>query len=260
MLFPEVEFSQRVCSQRDEGAQQAVTALGLDEQTTQQGMNTPQQSRGGSSGKKRTFGVCLDLPLSAEQAQPTRRELFRDQRQGDTSITPLPAPPPETSAAEPLHATVQSASIQTQAEDSHHKTEINIIQQVSCPPPRHITWSQLQGCSSEVLHARLERCNLLPQHTQAGQQLLELEMQSQSKIGLRVPEYGDDEGNICWVDNGLLLYPEGVKSFAITYGDAECAQVPFVLLCWLETRTIHIPSCSVVGMPGRLSESSGVLS
>jgi len=74
-----------------------------------------------------------------------------------------------------------------------------------------------------VLRSRLGRCDLLPEHTAAGRQLLELEAQLQSLVGARKPV--DDADEFCWVDNGLLLYPEGVKCFAISYGDAECAQV-----------------------------------
>ena len=88
---------------------------------------------------------------------------------------------------------------------------------VACAVP------QLQGRSAEVLRSRLGRCDLLPEHTAAGRQLLELEAQLQSLVGARKPV--DDVDEVCWVDNGLLLYPEGVKSFAISYGDAESAQV-----------------------------------
>ena len=91
------------------------------------------------------------------------------------------------------------------------------------------TWSQLPAHSAQVLHARLSACALLPEHTATGQQLLEIELQIQSILGVRKAERGEDADNVCWVDNGLLLCPEGVKSFAIAYGDAECAQV-FTLL------------------------------
>ncbi len=202
-----------------------------------QGLHTPQQLVRTHSVRKRSLGQAFDMPLQAERPT-TYRGLFTDNKeQAQSSAAPLQADCSKISASQQLQAQGARSPL---GEANMEHDPINAIP-VSHHMPQHgqrdhpesnrltATWSQLPAHSAQVLHARLSACALLPEHTATGQQLLEIELQIQSILGVRKAERGEDADNVCWVDNGLLLCPEGVKSFAIAYGDAECAQV-FTLL------------------------------
>ena len=195
-----------------------------------QQLQTPQQNASSYSGQKRRISQSSDLLLSTErskQQRVTQRDLFRaDKEQSQSSLASQPAQCSPTSAVHQLHAASPRLARPPLVDAN---TDLNTLMSqqaidtslhsspVACALPL------LQGRSAEVLHLRLGRCDLLPEHTAAGRQLLEMEAQLQSLVGARKPV--DDADEVCWVDNGLLLYPEGVKCFAISYGDAECAQV-----------------------------------
>ena len=219
-----------ICSQSVK--QQPADAHLSQFQRFQQDSQTPQQHARSYSGQKRRISQSSDLLLSTERSQQqrvTQRELFRaDKEQLQSSLASQPAQCSPTSALHQLHpASPQLArpplvdantELNSRSLVSQQATDTSLHSiPVACAVPL------LQGRSAEVLRSRLGRCDLLPEHTAAGRQLLELEAQLQSLVGARKPV--DDADEVCWVDNGLLLYPEGVKPFAISYGDAECVQV-----------------------------------
>ena len=131
------------------------------------------------------------------------------------------------SPPQPLQASTQLAKSPLVEANTQHNPQPAMSQQALIIPskasPLTASWSLLQPYSAQVLQARLGRCDLLPENTATGRQLLEMEVQLQRLVGARIPV--DDADEVCWVDDGLLMYPEGVKCFAISHGDAECAQV-----------------------------------
>jgi len=198
----------------------------------QQELKTPQQHARSYSGQKRRISQSSDLLLSTErskQQRVTQRDLFRaDKEQSQSSLASQPAQCSPTSALHQLHAASPQLARPPLVEANTELNSPTPMSQQAIDTSLHSSpvasaLPLLQGRSAEVLHSRLSRCDLLPEHTATGRQLLEMEAQLQSLVGARKPFDNADE--VCWVDNGLLLYPEGVKSFAISYGDAECAQV-----------------------------------
>lgn len=222
--------SQEFCSQSVK--QQPADAHLPQFQRLQQDLETPQQHARSYSGQKRRISQSSDLLLSTERSQQqrvTQRDLFRaDKEQLQSSLASPPAQCSPTSALHQLHAAspqLARSPLVDANTDLHSPTLMSqqAIDMSVHSSPVACALPLLQGRSAEVLHLRLGRCDLLPEHTAAGRQLLELEAQLQSLVGARKPV--DDADELCWVDNGLLLYPEGVKCFVISYGEAECAQV-----------------------------------
>jgi len=225
--------TQEICSQSVK-QQPADAHLPLKAQfhKLQQELQTPQQHARSYSGQKRRISQSSDLLLSTErskQQRVTQRDLFRaDKEQSQSSLASQPAQCSPTSALHQLHAAPPQLARPPLVDANTELNSPTLMSQQAIDMSLHsipaaCALPLLQGRSAEVLHSRLGRCDLLPEHTAAGRQLMEMEVQLQSLVGARQPV--DNADDVCWVDNGLLLYPEGVKCFAISYGDAECAQV-----------------------------------
>lgn len=218
--------------QLDKGQLATVEVATAPSQRFQQAMYTPQQhARSISVQKRRLSPVGSDLLLPekrSRQQRGTQRDLFReDKEQAHSLLAPPPADFSRMSSPRQLHASAQLAKSPLGEANTEHSPQSAMSQGPLVIPskasPLTASWSLLQSHSAQVLQARLGRCDLLPENTATGRQLLEMEVQLQSLVGARTPV--DDADEVCWVDNGLLMYPEGVKCFAISHGDAECAQV-----------------------------------
>lgn len=221
--------------QADCGLSQPQRALASQAQDMQRGLRTLQKPTRVASGQKRTLSQGPQGSDRCKSPRTTRRDLFKhDKEQETSSAVPLMPECSVTNASHEVQVLHQTAgSPPAEAKSQHSPTVCAPASNsflLQTPPVvaqsnvSSMLWSQLLGRSAQVLHARLSSYKLLPDHTVSGQQLLQLEAEVQSLLGLRQSDEGDAD-NVCWVDNGLLLHPEGVKSFAITYGDAECTQV-----------------------------------
>ncbi|DBA81006.1 TPA: hypothetical protein ACH3X2_007212 [Trebouxia sp. C0005] len=195
----------------------------------QQELQTPQLHARSHNGQKRQSSELLLSIQRSKQQRVTKRDLFRaDKEQSQSSPASQTAQCSPTSAFHQLHAASPELARPPLVDantELHSPVPMSqqALDQSLHSSPAACALPLLQGRSAEVLQSRLGRCDLLPAHTAAGRQLLEMEAQLQSLVGARKPV--DDADEVCWVDNGLLLYPEGVKCFAICYGDAECAQM-----------------------------------
>ena len=180
---------------------------------------SPQQPRQIGSGLKRN----LDLSEGSDRHKAhcsTSRDLFQSSKD-PIQLSQHGSSPPAASA-QSMRAS-QAPLVQCKAEQG-----VTYLANLgSCPtfiqPDAYSLLPKLIGRSSEVMQARLSNYDLPPESSSTGQSLIKLELRMQALLGMREAE--DSPDAVCWVDNGILLHPEGVKCFHISYGDAECAQV-----------------------------------
>ena len=161
---------------------------------------------------------------SAERRNPSQRacrELFSpDHEQAGPSARPV-MHPSEQAPGSALAGT-DAALNSRQTAPAQVAQSPTVLAPALCVPVTDL-WPLMLPNSSQVLHNRLSSSNLLPSTTATGQQLLHLEVQLQTLLGIRKDEEGTH--NICWVDHGFLHYSQGILHFHRIYGDAECAQV-----------------------------------
>ncbi|DBB05517.1 TPA: hypothetical protein ACH3X1_012470 [Trebouxia sp. C0004] len=180
--------TQEICSQSVKQPADAHLASKAQFHRLQQELQTPQQHARSYSGQKRRISQSSDLLLSTErskQQRVTQRDLFRAEKEQSQ-----PAQCSPTSALHQLHAASPQLTRPPLVDANIELSSPTLMLQQAIDTSLHSSpvacvLPMLQGRSAEVLHSRLSRCELLPEHTAAGRQLLELEAQLQSLVGAR---------------------------------------------------------------------------